>query len=50
MSIVIILLTGIIVVLFSERLAKRIPDSKTGILGAVRKGLKVISLYTPNVE
>jgi len=45
-----IVLSIIILVLFSERLAKLIPDSKTGILGFMRKSLKVISLYTPNVE
>jgi len=45
-----LILIGIIVVLFSERIAKLIPDSKTGIVGAIRKGFKFISLYTPNVK
>ncbi len=40
----------IIIVLFSERIAKFIPDSKTGIMGKIRKVFKVISLYTPNVK
>lgn len=44
------LLMIVIVVLFSERIAKAIPDSKTGMLGQVRKLFKVISLYTPNVQ
>ena len=47
---VIALLILIIVVLFSERIAKFIPDSKTGIVGKIRKVFKVISLYTPNVK
>ena len=40
----------IVVVLLSERIAKLIPDSKTGVLGFVRKVLKFVSLYTPNVK
>jgi len=40
----------IIIVLLSERIAKLIPDSKTGILGFIRKIFKFISLYTPNVK
>lgn len=45
-----LLLIMIIVVLFSERVAKLIPDSKTGVIGQMRKLFKVISLYTPNVK
>lgn len=45
-----LILIGIIVVLFSERIAKLIPDSKEGILGAIRKAAKLVSLYTPNVK
>ncbi len=44
------LLITIIIMLFSERIAKFIPDSKTGVLGFVRKVLKFVSLYTPNVK
>ena len=40
----------IIVVLFSERIAKFIPDNKTGVVGKIRQVFKVISLYTPNVK
>jgi len=45
-----IFLIAIIVVLFSERIGKLIPDSKTGILGFVRQACKAVSLYTPNVK
>ena len=47
---VIIALILIIIVLLSERIAKLIPDSKTGVLGFVRKVFKFISLYTPNIK
>lgn len=40
----------IIIVLLSERIAKLIPDSKTGVLGFIRKVFKFVSLYTPNVK
>lgn len=46
----VILLYAVITVLFSDQIAKRIPDSKTGFLGGVRKVFKFISAYTPNVE
>lgn len=45
-----IILLAIIVVFFSERLAKLIPDSKAGGVGSVRKLLKVVSLYTADVK
>ena len=45
-----LILIGIIVVLFSERIAKLTPDSKEGTLGVIRKGAKMVSLYTPNVK
>lgn len=40
----------VIIVLFSERIANWIPDSKTGALGFMRKVFRAISLKTPNVE
>jgi len=45
-----VLLIGIIVVLLSERLAKAIPDHKTGFVGFVRMVLKTIALYTENIR
>ncbi len=45
-----IVLTLIIVVLFSERIANLIPDSKTGFLGKMRKVFRAISAKTPNVK
>ena len=45
-----LILIGIIVVLFSERIANAIPDSKEGAIGAVRKAFRFISLKTPNVK
>lgn len=48
-SILLIMVVVMAVMMFSERLAKAIPDSKTGFLGYVRKGLKVIALYTENI-
>jgi len=45
-----LILIGIIIVLFSERIAKLIPDSKTGFVSWVRKAFKLLSLYTPNVK
>lgn len=44
------LLIGIIVVLLSERIAKAIPDNKTGVVGFIRKAFKTIALYTENVR
>ena len=45
-----LILIAIIVVLFSERLGKLIPDSADGVLGFIRKACKFVSLYTPNVK
>lgn len=45
-----LILIGIIIMLFSERIAKLIPDSKTGVVSWIRKGFKLLSLYTPNVK
>lgn len=45
-----LILIAIIVVLFSERIGKLIPDNKEGALGFVRKVCKFVSLYTPNVQ
>ncbi len=45
-----IILIIIILVLLSERIAKIIPDSKTGFLGIVRKVFKVVAGYTENVR
>lgn len=44
------LLIIIIIVLLSERLAKVIPDDKTGFVGFLRKALKIIALYTENIR
>lgn len=45
-----VILYTVIVVLLSERIAKLIPDSKTGVLGFVRKVFKFIALYTENIR
>lgn len=45
-----VVLSLIIIVLFSERIANLIPDSKTGFLGKVRDVFRVISAKTPNVK
>jgi len=45
-----LILIGIIVVLFSERIANAIPDSKKGAMGMVRMLFRFISLKTPNVK
>ena len=44
------ILIAIIVVLFSEKIRNRIPDSATGVLGFVRKLLSFVSLHSPNVK
>ncbi len=45
-----IILIIIIVVLLAERLGKLIPDNKTGVVGFVRKTLKLIAGYTENIR
>lgn len=40
----------IIVVLFSEKIRNRIPDSETGFLGFIRKMFSLVSLHSPNVK
>jgi hypothetical protein len=45
-----VILIVIVVMYASERIAKLIPDSKTGPLGVVRKVFKTIALYTENVR
>ncbi len=40
----------VIIVMFSERIANFIPDSKEGFLGKVRTVFRWIALKTPNVK
>jgi len=40
----------LLIVLFAERLGKLIPDSKAGVLGSIRKALKVVGGYVENVR
>lgn len=45
-----VILYIIILMYASERIAKIIPDSKTGFFGFVRKVFKFIALYTENIR
>jgi len=45
-----LLLFVLVIMKLSEILAKRIPDSKTGIVGGVRRIAKIIALYTENLK